>query len=67
MEAKRCIGSRVYAKAHFARSESDAKRTFGSAWNTRFVSKTVESVQSGPVEDRSEEPSFSASSVGNED
>jgi hypothetical protein len=33
----------VHAKAHFTVSESDAKRTFGSAWNTLLVSGTVES------------------------
>jgi hypothetical protein len=46
-DAKRRIGARVHAKAHFAMSESDAKRTFGSAWNTHLVSGTVESVHEG--------------------
>jgi hypothetical protein len=44
MDAKRRVGARVNAKAHFAMSASDAKRTYGSAWNSRLVSGTVESV-----------------------
>jgi hypothetical protein len=43
-DAKRRVGARVNAKAHFATSASDAKRTYGSAWNSRLVSGTVESV-----------------------
>jgi hypothetical protein len=43
-DAKRRVGARVNAKAHFAMSASDAKRTFGSAWNSRLVSGTAESV-----------------------
>ena len=43
-DAKRRVGARVNAKAHFAMSVSDAKRTCGSAWNSRLVSGTVESV-----------------------
>jgi hypothetical protein len=42
-DAKRRVGARVHAKAHFTMSESDAKRTFCSAWNTHLVSGTVES------------------------
>jgi hypothetical protein len=44
-EAKRRVGARVHARAHFTMSESDAKRTFGSAWNTHLVSGTVESAR----------------------
>jgi hypothetical protein len=43
-DAKRRVGARVNAKAHFAMSASDAKRTHGSAWNSRLVFGTVESV-----------------------
>jgi hypothetical protein len=43
-DAKRRVGARVNAKAHFAMSASDAKRTYGSAWNSRLASGTVESV-----------------------
>jgi hypothetical protein len=43
-DPKRVIGARVHAKAHFAMSMMDAKRTFGSAWNTYLVSGAVLSV-----------------------
>jgi hypothetical protein len=43
-DAKRRAGARVNAMAHFAISASDAKRTYGTAWNSRLVSGTVESV-----------------------
>jgi hypothetical protein len=43
-DAKRRVGARVNAKAHFAMSASDTKRTYGSAWNSRLASGTVESV-----------------------
>jgi hypothetical protein len=43
-DAKRRVGARVNAKAHFAMSASDAKRTYGSAWNSRLVFGAVESV-----------------------
>jgi hypothetical protein len=43
-DAKRRVGARVYAKAHFAMSASDVRRTYGSAWKSRLVSWTVESV-----------------------
>jgi hypothetical protein len=43
-DAKRRVGARVNAKAHFVMSASDAERTCGSAWNSRLVSETVESV-----------------------
>jgi hypothetical protein len=42
-DAKRRVGARVHAKANFTMYESDARRTFGSAWNTHLVSGTVES------------------------
>jgi hypothetical protein len=41
-DAKRRVGARVHAKAHFNKSESDARRTFSSLWNTHLVSGTVE-------------------------
>jgi hypothetical protein len=40
-DPKRCVGARVHTRAHFSMSETDAKRTFGRAWNTRLVSGTV--------------------------
>jgi SH3-like domain-containing protein len=43
-DAKRRVGARVNAKAHFAMSASDAERTCGSALNSRLVSGTAESV-----------------------
>jgi hypothetical protein len=43
-DAKRRVGARVNAKAHFAMSASDAKRTYGNPWNLRFASGTLESV-----------------------
>jgi hypothetical protein len=43
-DAKRRFGARVNAKAHFAMSASNAKRTYGSASNSRLVSGTAESV-----------------------
>jgi hypothetical protein len=43
-DAERRAGARVNAKAHFVMSASDAKRTYGSAWNSRLASGTVESV-----------------------
>jgi hypothetical protein len=43
-DAKRRVCARAYARAHFGASASDAKRTYGSAWQSRLVSGTVESV-----------------------
>jgi hypothetical protein len=42
-DAKRRVGARANAKAHFVMSASDAKRTYGSAWNSGLVSGTLES------------------------
>jgi hypothetical protein len=42
-DAKRHLDACVLVKAHFTMSESDARQTFGSVWNTHLVSGTVES------------------------
>jgi hypothetical protein len=43
-DSQRCVGARANAREHFVMSASDAKRTNGSAWNSRLVSGTVRSV-----------------------
>jgi hypothetical protein len=43
-DAKRRVGARVNAKAHFAMSASDVRRTCGNPWNSRLASGTAESV-----------------------
>jgi hypothetical protein len=40
-DAKRVVGARVHTKAHFVLAEADAKRKFGSLWNSKLLNGTV--------------------------
>jgi hypothetical protein len=44
-DAKNQVDARVHAKAHFAMTDNDAKRTFGSLWNETLVPGTVVEVE----------------------